>query len=103
MVTDHRGKRIMTQVLVARKALVAAHARARIPSNPDPVSYFYLFRVRSDCRYATNDFMPGNKRINRIAPLVLPHGEIGMADPAVFDGYFNFICSKSTSLVFYSL
>jgi hypothetical protein len=74
-----------TEVVVTAHALRTSHAAFGKPAEPDAVAGDKIFNHRTNGLDAANDFVSGDERVGRKAPLVAEHAEIRVADSAVFD------------------
>ena len=88
-VADDRGLRLEAKMLIARETLPAMHATLCRPADTDALAdVIPLIAARP--RRPADDLVAEDGRIAGDAPIVVEHGKIGMAEPAVFDLDFDF-------------
>jgi len=74
---------------------VAVAATLGEPTHADAISFFKAMRSRTYVDHFANYLVSGDKREDRISPVVADHGNIGMTDPAGLDLDFNLaLCQR---------
>lgn len=74
------------------------HTAAGIPTDADALPDLQSFGGRPHISNAADDLMPQHRWIARNPPLIIPHGEIGMAEPAMLHLDFNVIAIERAKL-----
>ena len=74
------------------------HTAAGIPADADALTDLQSFGGRPHISDAADDFMPQHGRIARNPPLVVSHGEVGMAETAMLYLDFNVIAIEQAKL-----
>src|SRR5690606_15683499 len=72
------------KLLVALHAGMAVHAAALVPADADTLTDLEAAHAVADPDDAADDLMAGDERVAGVAPLVVDHRLVGMADAAVF-------------------
>jgi len=87
--------------LVAADAGIAVPAAARRPADADLLADLqpFILRRAAQRRHAANHLMAGNQRIARHAPFVVDHRQVGVADAAVFNLYFDILRQEFACVV----
>src|SRR5207244_2402817 len=70
------------------------HAATRVPADADALTDLMSLGVRPHGHDAAGHLVAENRGILRIAPVIVEGGEIGMTQPAMFDGDFNVVCPE---------
>src|ERR1019366_1669480 len=84
--------------MASRHALATVHAAIRIPANADALSDLEALGIRPNGGDATDDLMAENRGILRNAPFIVPDGDIGVTQTAVFDSDFNVLDPERTEI-----
>lgn len=87
------------QVVIAAHALVAGHATAAEPAQADRVTDLEVGDVVADLGDGADDFMTRHQWIAAVMPIVVQHGEIGMADAAGDDVDLHLIWFQCARIV----
>lgn len=96
---DDGAFRLETEILIAGKALRTFAATAGEPAESHAVADFQALRVVAQRDDSTDDFVAGDERIRRHAPIVVEHREIAVADAAAFHGDFNLLAAELAGIV----
>ena len=78
---------------------MAAHAGPREPAQSDAVAGLHPFRELTHRFNDTHRLVPGDQREDRVAPLVVDHREVGMADPAGLDADLHLLRTQRAGLI----
>jgi hypothetical protein len=100
VVADDGVLPVGTEVVVAAQAVGAAHAAAGKPPQPDAVSDFDFLDVIPRRHDAAGNFMAGDERVLRVAPIVVDDGKVGVADAAIVDRDFHLFVAEFPRRVF---
>ena len=73
------------------------------PADADTLANFKTLGLIAQGDNSAHGFMPGNKRVLGDAPLVIEHGQVGVANTAVSDLDFDFVWTKFTEVEFEGL
>ena len=88
-----------TEVVVTAHALRTGHAAFGKPAETNAIAGDKIFNHRTNGLDAANDFVSGDERVGRKAPLVAEHAEIRVADAAVFDADVNMLGTDGREFV----
>jgi hypothetical protein len=75
--------------MASRQALVAVHATRRAPTHADALSDLPSPGIRTYGRDPADDLVAENRGVLRDALVIVPDGEIGVTQTAVFDSDFH--------------
>ena len=101
MTTNNRlfiSRRADAQIVIPRQALKTAHATSGEPPQSDAVPNLDVPNLTSCGDNRSNDFVTRHKRVLTEAPLIVEHGEIGMADPAIAHRDLNLLFFEWTGI-----
>src|SRR5690606_27339349 len=70
-----------------------------VPADADPLAELEAAYAVADANDAADHFMAGNERIARVAPFVVDHRLVGVADAAVLHRYFHFFGTERAGIV----
>ena len=65
------------------------HAAALVPADADALAELEAARLLTEAHDGADHFMARDKGVARIAPFVVDHRLVGVADAAVFHGHFD--------------
>jgi hypothetical protein len=88
------------EVVVARETLRARHATFRIPAKPDTLAHLHTFDVIARSDDPAGNFVAGHKRVTGLAPFIIEHAQITMADAAVIDLDFDLLVTQRAGIKF---
>ena len=80
---DDRQPDVRAEVLESALAPLALHARAAHRPDPDPLADAEPIDLGPDSRDDADRLVPGHQRVLSEAEVVVDHGRVGVADPAV--------------------
>src|SRR5262249_26657298 len=96
---DNRSTLLGTKRLLAADAPLAVPARAGVPANPDPCPDFQSLNLLADGGDRADDLVSRDHRILRHPPVIVNHGEVAVADPAVQYPDLDFLLPQRPRLV----
>jgi hypothetical protein len=97
---DDRILAFDTQVMVTSQAMLTPHATACEPPKPHALTFLHVANLRTYGRHDPGNLMSPDKWILCIAPLVLPHGKIRVADTAGLYLNLHFLRTQFSRIVF---
>jgi hypothetical protein len=88
----------IAHVVIAGKTLLAMEATASIPAEADGIADLDILCANAGGGHNADRLMSGHKGKCGCVPLVVAHGEVRVADAAVFNVNFNLIVLKRTGI-----
>ncbi len=74
--------------------MAAMHAASRSPTEADGLAHFDPLHVVAGGDHFTDHFMSGHKWVSGHAPIVVEHGQVGVAKTSIGDGDFHLLVAK---------
>jgi hypothetical protein len=84
-----QASRFTTEVLVATHAGTALEATRCEPADADLIANAHSLRARCDCDDSPDDFVAGHEWEPGVAPVVVDHRQVGVANAAMLDRDFD--------------
>ncbi|MNE59462.1 hypothetical protein D3C80_1545560 [compost metagenome] len=75
------------------------HAAALVPADPDPLADFQAAHLLAEAHDAANHLVAGDERVAGVAPFVVDHRLVGVADAAVFDCHFDLFAAQRAGVI----
>lgn len=86
------------EVVVAGEALAARHATAGKPAKPDALPDAQALHIVADGGDGADDFVPRHERIGTLAPLIVDHRKVRVAETAMTHGDLNLLGAERAGI-----
>ncbi|MNF34021.1 hypothetical protein D3C84_148550 [compost metagenome] len=87
------------ELVRAFHAGVAVHAAALVPADPDPLAEFEAAHLLAEADDAADHLVAGDERVAGVAPFVVDHRLVGVADAAVFHGHLDLFAAQRAGVI----
>src|SRR5690606_5133641 len=77
----------------------AVHAAALVPADADPLAEAQAAHLRAEADDGADHFMAGDEGVAGVAPFVVDHRLVGVADAAVLHRHFHFLGAQRARIV----
>ena len=91
---------VRAEIVVAAEAMRAGHAAPGHPPKADAIADFDAFHLRAGGDDFADHFVAGNEWIGALAPLVVDHRKVGVADAAVAYCDLDLLLAERTGIKF---